>query len=115
MVAFDPRVALRILREKQRRLDNEAFEYLRQRFEHQMEGGWYDKRFYELDALYEAKSKEAGSMFDVIDYLEDRIEAEKSREERIWDFLRGMEANTGVDMVKDVLWLADVVDGKAEF
>jgi len=115
MVAFDPQVALRILRERQRRLDDEAFAYLRQRFEHEMNGGWYDKRFYELSDLYEAKSKEAGKMFDVIDYLENRIEAEKSREERIWDLVKGWEFSTGLVMVKEILWAADLIDGKLEF
>lgn len=115
MVAFDPKVALRILREKQRRLDSESIDFLRQNFEHQMNGGWYDKRFYELDAAYKAKAKEAGDMWDVLDYLENRIESEKTREERIWDFISGWDRRAGVDMVKDVLYAADVIDGKETF
>lgn len=73
MTEFDPEVAYRILAEKQRRLYDEAYRHLRNQIVAQMEGHWHDAVWNWHQAMYDFASSEADKMWDVLEYLRERI------------------------------------------
>lgn len=77
MTEFDPEVAYRILAEKQRRLYDEAHRHLCNRFIAQMEGHWHDAVADWHRAMHDFASSEADKMWDVLEYLRERIHEEK--------------------------------------
>lgn len=115
MTAFDPAVTYRILAAKRDRIQNEGWEFFRRKIWAEMDGHWYDQVFYDLDAKYRAKMDEADGLMDVLMWLQEQIEARRTREERIWDFIKDWEWEFGPKLVENVLYAADIIDGKRTF
>lgn len=78
MVKFEPEVAYRILAEKQRRLYDRSAALLRERIDLELRGelSYYGRlwRGWEITSL----DDEADGMWDVLDYLRNRIEEERN-------------------------------------